>query len=87
MSGPGEYNYQDPLGKGKPGLLCHKDLRFKPIDNKVPGPGAYTVSNYCVLIERAKHQYLVKITKVASHVNTELDETYFVCFNLLFIWI
>ena len=42
--GPGEYESKDSLGKGKPGLLCQKDERFKPTDNKVPGPGAYTVS-------------------------------------------
>ena len=44
VAGPGQYDYQNPLGRGKPGLLCQRDLRFKPIDNKVPGPGAYTVS-------------------------------------------
>ncbi|CAI8002297.1 Sperm-tail PG-rich repeat-containing protein 2 [Geodia barretti] len=42
--GPGQYDYQNPLGRGKPGLLCQRDLRFKPIGNKVPGPGAYTLS-------------------------------------------
>ena len=41
--GPGQYTQEDHLGKGKPGLLCQRDMRFKPIDNKVPGPGAYTV--------------------------------------------
>ena len=44
MVGPGEYESKDTLGKGKPGLLCQRDERFKPIGNRVPGPGAYTVS-------------------------------------------
>jgi hypothetical protein len=42
--GPGEYDSRDTLGRGKPGLLCHKDERFKSTDRTVPGPGAYTLS-------------------------------------------
>ena len=42
-AGPGEYNNVKVLGSGKPGLLCHKDERFKSIKSAVPGPGAYTV--------------------------------------------
>jgi hypothetical protein len=42
--GPGQYECREALGRGKPGRLCHRDQRFKPIDSRVPGPGAYTLS-------------------------------------------
>ena len=42
-TGPGEYECGNALGRGKLGLLCQRDDRFKPVDNRVPGPGAYTV--------------------------------------------
>ena len=53
-TGPGEYECKDTLGKSKPGLLCHRDGRFKPIDSRVPGPGAYTVS-YTQMIGSSLH--------------------------------
>ena len=48
--GPGQYDHRDQLCRGKPGLLCQRDQRFKPIDNRVPGPGAYTVSVVCIQV-------------------------------------
>ena len=48
--GPGQYDHRDQLCRGKPGLLCQRDQRFKPIDNRVPGPGAYTVRVVCIQV-------------------------------------
>lgn len=42
--GPGEYKHTSVLCKGKPGLLCFRDNRFKPIKSAVPGPGSYQLS-------------------------------------------
>ena len=54
-TGPGEYESQDSLGKGKPGLLCYHDKkRFKTVDNGVPGPGAYTVREVLVHVHGSK---------------------------------
>lgn len=42
-TGPGEYERGSQLGKGKQGLLCSRDERFRDVKSTVPGPGSYEV--------------------------------------------
>ena len=75
--GPGQYDSSSPLGKGKQGLLCCRDQRFKPTKKTALGPGTY---NVCYMQTQAELMFSIVHMCLANCVhNTRFILMYYTC--------